>query len=297
MILSRFPGAERVTIGLPSKMAACNPSIAWDGDRIRAVVRTVNYRLLPSGSIWIKGAAPDTVNWLVDLDTETLGQLSVTQIDDTEIRQSPICRDGLEDMRLFAWRGNWWGLASGHSTRNDANTMVLAPVSPVMVDKKVILSPNEEKKEKNWGIYVDGQDLFLVHWFSPMCVYKFTGNQIMEPVYYGDAHAELVGWSGSSQIIKHNGRLVTCVHRRFGEKNGKKPIYYAHRLVEYDPETWEVVRLSPIFVFDGEQIEFNAGLVITPDNVLFSYGVMDAEAVVLRLPLHALDMIFEGRLE
>ncbi len=53
MILSQFPGAERVEIKLPTKLAACNPSIAWDGDKIRAVVRTSNYRLLPSGSIWI----------------------------------------------------------------------------------------------------------------------------------------------------------------------------------------------------------------------------------------------------
>jgi hypothetical protein len=82
-----------------------------------------------------------------------------------------------------------------------------------------------------------------------------------------------------------------------GEKNGKKPIYYAHRLVEYDVDTWDVLRVSPIFLFEGEQIEFNAGLVITPENVLFSYGVMDAAAVVLRLPIGALDMIFEGRIE
>jgi hypothetical protein len=54
--------------------------------------------------------------------------------------------------------------------------------------------------------------------------------------------------------------------------------------------------VSPIFLFEGEQIEFNAGLVITPENVLFSYGVMDAAAVVLRLPIGALDMIFEGRI-
>ena len=297
MILSQFPGAERVEIKLPTKLAACNPSIAWDGDKIRAVVRTLNYRLLPSGSIWIKGSAPDTVNWLVEMDSASLAQLNSVQIDDTEIRQSPICRDGLEDMRLFAWKGAWWGLASAHSSRNDVNTMVLAPVSPVMTEKQVLLSPNGEKKEKNWGIYVDGQDLKLVHWFCPVSVYKFGGSQMLEPVFYGDGRADLVGWSGSSQIVPYKGRLVTCLHRRMGEKNGKKPIYYAHRLVEYDADTWDVTRVSPIFLFEAEQIEFNSGLVITPENVLFSYGVMDAAAVVLRLPIGALDMIFEGRIE
>jgi len=119
---------------------------------------------------------------------------------------------------------------------------------------------------------------------------------VLEPMFYGDGRADLVGWSGSSQIVPHKGRLVTCLHRRMGEKNGKKPIYYAHRLVEYDADTWDVTRVSPIFLFEAEQIEFNSGLVITPENVLFSYGVMDAAAVVLRLPIVALDMIFEGRI-
>ena len=67
-----------------------------------------------------------------------------------------------------------------------------------------------------------------------------------------------------------------------------------HRLVEIDPETWEIGRISPIFVFEGDQVEFNSGLSVTSESVLFSYGVQDCAAVVLRLPIGAVDGIFEG---
>ena len=53
---------------------------------------------------------------------------------------------------------------------------------------------------------------------------------------------------------------------------GRDPIRYVHRLVEIDPDTWEIGRLSPIFAFEGDQVEFNSGLSVTSDSVLFSYG-------------------------
>ena len=296
MRLAEHPAAERVEIKLGSRMAACNPSIAMDGERIRAVVRTVNYRLLPTGSIWIKGSAPDTVNWLVNLDAATLERQEAIQIDDVVVRSAPMAENGLEDMRLFAWRGGWWGLASGYCSRNDANTMILAPVSPVMDQKVVLLSPTGEKKEKNWVIAVVGSELFLIHWLSPMSVYKYVGSQMLEPVFMGDARAELMGWSGSSQAVAYNGKLLACIHRRIGEKCGRDPVRYVHRLVEIDHETWEIGRISPIFVFEGDQVEFNSGLSVTSESVLFSYGVQDCAAVVLRLPIGAVDGIFEGRL-
>ena len=296
MRLAEHPAAERVEIKLGSRMAACNPSIAMDGERIRAVVRTVNYRLLPTGSIWIKGSAPDTVNWLVNLDADTLERQEAIQIDDVVVRSAPMTENGLEDMRLFAWRGGGWGLASGYCGRNDANTMILAPVSPVMDRKVVLLSPTGEKKEKNWIIAVIGSELFLIHWLSPMSVYKYVGSQMLEPVFMGDARAELMGWSGSSQAVPYNGKLLACIHRRIGEKCGRDPVRYVHRLVEIDPETWEIGRISPIFVFEGDQVEFNSGLSVTSESVLFSYGVQDCAAVVLRLPIGAVDGIFEGRL-
>lgn len=296
MRLAEHPAAERVEIKLGSRMAACNPSIAMDGDRVRAVVRTVNYRLLPTGSIWIKGSAPDTVNWLVNLDAATLERQEAIQIDDVVVRSAPMAENGLEDMRLFAWRGGWWGLASGYCSRNDANTMILAPVSPVMNQKVVLLSPTGEKKEKNWIVAPMGSELFLIHWISPLSVYSYVGSQMLEPVFLGDVKAELIGWSGSSQAIPYNGKLLACIHRRIGEKCGRDPVRYVHRLVEIDPETWEIGRISPVFVFEGDQVEFNSGLSVTSESVLFSYGVQDCAAVVLRLPIGAVDGIFEGRL-
>lgn len=296
MRLAEHPAAERVEIKLPSNMAACNPSIVLDGDRIRAVVRTVNYRLLPTGSIWIKGSAPDTVNWLVNLDAATLERQEAIQIDDVVVRSAPMAENGLEDMRLFAWRGGWWGLASGYYSRNDANTMILAPVSPVMNQKVVLLSPTGEKKEKNWIVAPMGSELFLIHWISPLSVYSYVGSQMLEPVFFGDVKAELIGWSGSSQAVPYKGKLLACIHRRIGEKCGRDPVRYVHRLVEIDPETWEIGRISPIFVFEGDQVEFNSGLSVTSESVLFSYGVQDCAAVVLRLPIGAVGGIFEGQL-
>ena len=67
--------------------------------------------------------------------------------------------------------------------------MILAPVSPVMDRKVVLLSPTGEKKEKNWVIAVVGSELFLIHWLSPMSVYKYVGIRLsITPDYCAFSH-------------------------------------------------------------------------------------------------------------
>lgn len=289
--LAEWPGAERVQIQLPTRYWPCNPSLVVEGGRIVAVVRTVNYELRENASITIRGPAPDTQNWLVELDAATLAQAEAVRIDDAALRQHPVARDGLEDMRLFAWRGGLWGLASAHNHLNGRNTMVLAPVSKEMGRMEVLLSPKGEGREKNWGVLTHNGALFFVYWASPLQIYQYAGSQVPEPVFVGDSHPELDGWCGSSPYVPWNGRYLALLHKREGEKNGRGGVVYRHRLVELDAEEWRFARVSAPFCFEGDQIEFNSGLALDGANAVIGYGVKDAAACILRLPLDALDQL------
>lgn len=289
--LAEWPGAERVQIQLPTHYRPCNPAVVVEGDRLTAVVRTVNYELRENASITIRGPAPDTQNWLVTLDAATLAQREAVKIADATLRQHPVARDGLEDMRAFTWRGQLWGLASAHNHLNARNTMVLAPVSAEMAEMEVLLSPKGEGREKNWGVLIKGDALFFVYWASPLQVYRYVGGRILEPVFIGAEYPELDGWCGSSPYVPHNGRHLALLHKREGEKNGRGGVMYRHRLVELDAEEWRFSRISAPFCFEGDQVEFNSGLALQGGNAVIGYGVKDAAACILRLPLDALDSL------
>ena len=72
----------------------------------------------------------------------------------------------------------------------------------------------------------------------------------------------------------------------------KESMIYRHRVVVASRD-FTALRVSQDFSFEGEDVEFCAGLAIKNGNIYFSYGVFDEAAVILRMPSdRALEFLF-----
>lgn len=299
--LSSFSGAERFTLTVPGEWPACNPSIAKDGDGFRVIVRTVNYRLKENG-YWLchpPGGA-QTINWLLHLDRD-LQTLRADRIDDRDvIAREPRAGNGLEDARSFRWRNGWWFSASavrfmpaGFWSTFD-NTYSTICICRLGEDNRVtethfIESPLRQEKEKNWMPAVDGDALKLIYRISPLQIVDVADDGQGSLRSLGVRSSRIDGWSGSSQLAGYRNGWLCVVHNRI-EKG--KCLYYEHAFVELSRD-FKILRVSRPWYFDERTVEFCAGLCVTADSVILSYGYMDREARLLRLPLRIVEDLLE----
>src|SRR5207244_10256973 len=96
---------------------ASNPSIYSDGEKVRCIVRTVNYRIVNGGYV----TPPDDIvrddgvykgwqvlrtrNFLLDLDSDLRTRAVTEMVDATGGTRTSYPVHGFEDARLFAWSG------------------------------------------------------------------------------------------------------------------------------------------------------------------------------------------------
>lgn len=288
--LCSLAGAQRYRILLPTDRYPCNPSIARNGDHFLLTVRCVNYRLGPGGtSIAIEGGEIDTENWLVALDAD-LKPSDKKRIDDRRIRPDARAARGLEDARLFHWRGDWWFIASGLSPKPAKTTMALCRLQgSEVVEARFIPSPLNAALEKNWMPLVDGGNLTLLYRTTPTSVVHCSGDAF-EFRAVSPGNEQYPEWSGSSQCVPYGDHFLCVIHKKTRLSTGWR---YAHVLLEIDCG-FRVRRESAPWYFDKPTIEFCAGLCLTDTRAIFSYGHMDREARMLSLPLPAIEGLLQG---
>jgi len=255
----------------------CNPSVAVsENGRCAYIVRTVNYLLGEEDGIWFRGeSAPNTVNYFGFLDDPE----SVVRIDDGEVRSSRVpARNGLEDARLFWWRGKWHFTATAlHHGPRVRGTMALCELDGHKVSSIEFLhSPHSRELEKNWMPCVKDGALMVVYSHHPAEVLQVK--PLRQREWIGD-FAPLAGWSGGSQLIPYEDGYIGIVHQR---RKFRNRVYYVHKAVKYDTRC-QPIHVGRDFYFFDEQIEFCAGLAYHGSKYILSFGVKDREAWVVRL--------------
>ncbi|MGA1092090.1 MAG: hypothetical protein ACO3V1_09855 [Candidatus Nanopelagicales bacterium] len=279
----RLPAGRFVRLEVPCfPMLPCNPSVAvGPGGELRCLVRAVNYELGEEDGIWFRGdPAPNTVNWIADIKADmTPGKMF--RVEDGAHRAARLpCRDGLEDGRLFWFRGRWRFTASGlHHGPRVRTTMALCTLDEGgtrVEELEFLQSPHGREMEKNWMPRAEEGRLSFVYTHHPAESYTLWPTR--GRLWLG-SHQPLHGWSGGSQVIPHGGAWLGVVHQRRKERNR---VYYAHRLVRYD-DNLEPTHAGREFYFLGRQVEFCAGLAAHDGGHVLSFGVKDREAWLVRL--------------
>ena len=282
---------------------ALNPSVTLHRGAVRAIIRTVNYRMDEEGRYLINGTdgtANDsnpinTRNFLVNFNPDSLKYTPTGRVEllSPGNMPAPLFKPviGFEDMRLFSRDGSLWTSSCVREMNAEGYCeQVLVPIEQRMGGtflggdvKRMLKEPRVY--EKNWMPIVGlpgkgGEQLFMYR----------LGEVVDEngkTVVYNPPDFDTGQISGSSQVIKYGDGWLALVHeaRALPDKPHKR--YYYHRFVEFD-FGFKVKYLSRPFVFNDKLIEFCAGLCWHPDGkrLVISYGWQDKEARIATVDDH-----------
>lgn len=281
----------RVDVTVDPVWPLCNPTIAADPDGgFRVVVRAVSYQAGADGTYRSLDADPSirTINLSVHLDDD-LHADAVDRLDDANLLEpsrpdAPVL--GHEDLRLVHHDGRWWGMATVRDRTPDACCqVVLVEVGPSSLGRsRVLAGPDPERHEKNWMPVVRDGRLEAVYSCGPETVVldidAATAN--VSVVSRHAAHPLLAPWRGGSQLVPESrgGGHLAVIHDVIWV-DGQR--LYRHRLVRFD-EMLRPIEATPWWTFEGEDVEFAAGLARRGDDLVISYGVRDAAAALAVVP-------------
>lgn len=275
---------------------AMNPSLTLHnakgvGPQLKALVRTVNYRMDEEGRYLIRG--PDgtvtnsnpinTRSWLVPLtdDLRSITQVEVVPPPGLPLNYPLVV--GFEDMRIFSKDHDLW--TSSTVRQFDADGLaeqVIAriggPAGGGTSDKLELLDIVRMRRdprvyEKNWAPFVDNGAVRFM--YRPGHVVNDTGQDISKI----DPPFAVGHFAGSGGLIKILGYWMGIIHEARYHL-GTPHRYYQHRFMLYDEKDYRVRAISKPFFFNDKVIEFAAGLAHHPkeNKLVISYGWKDCEA-------------------
>lgn len=277
------------------RWSAFNPSIAYSPvDGYVVLFRSSNYFFDPeTGSTTITtGNRVQSRMWLGTLtESWTLDLDSLKEIDFSEAGME--FKRGAEDGRLYWVDGSWELTAGLYEPGIDLpriSRFRLEGLKAKLV--KVYDDGQLFEVEKNWMAPIDGNPHFDFV-YTPVAVYKDG----VGPVKVKDPSDQIRNVRGGSQLwALPDGRYLAIVHeadvrkarvhipRMFVTKEVSIRTY-VHRFAAYDTYG-KLSGLGPRFKLSDTRIEFAAGLVVSGDDVIVSYGYKDVASYLGKINLN-----------
>ncbi|MCE5292252.1 MAG: glycosyltransferase [Nocardiaceae bacterium] len=279
--------ATDIAVDLEPGWVALNPSLAVDDERVRLIVRTINYELDAGGNYLIHD--PDNVvrtrNFLLELN-EDGSRRRIDELHEPRAGRFPTQVRGLEDLRLFRWRDASYVV--GTSRDFDPTMRAQLVLAKVSGDRLVDLVPLGRSwgqlDEKNWMPVVDGDRLLFVYSCHPLRVFEYdpTLGAVAE-VHRQATPSVLADVRGGAPGVWIGERLLVIGHEV--RASGARRLY-RHRFILFDRQ-FRLLGYSRSFSFERYGVEFCAGMALLGTDMLVSYGVEDRAARVMALPLDA----------
>lgn len=297
IVLADLPQKRRRVEVVPlTRHLPCNPSVLKVSGGYLATVRAVNYDLKHGYHFWtgsaLASSVPDTQNSLLWMDN-ALQPLSHDLLEDRHIRAEQPALDGLEDLRLFLWREAYWVIGTAvHYRGKRRGTLTLARLDGStmrLVDHMFLASPDNRDVEKNWTPWVRGDDLYFVHTVAPWRLMKYEDGTLIDVDL---TPASIPDMSGSSCAMPWRDGWIAVVHHKGMERRPPRWEYW-HRFLTFDGDM-RPKALSRKFKFDGDAIEFCAGLAFNAehDTLVVSYGCTDRVARFMELEQSVVESVF-----
>lgn len=244
---------------------ASSPSIVDipDSDYAYVNVRQVNYNIINEKYVVIDGSGiVNTRNVLYKLNKHTF-ELSEPReiIENKHINTRIYCITGLEDVRLFMWKGDLYGAATVLNVTDRPQICVfkidvLSTTQNIRVDITVI-DYIKSNCEKNWTPTSSNTDeLTFVYNHNPFTLLTIEKslNRVVN-VQSHDLPSLLYDMRGSTRLEAYNGGYISITHKVFNR--GYR--VYVHRFIIYD-NCMLPVKFSEPFYFSSLGIEYVCGL-------------------------------------
>lgn len=182
--------------------------------------------------------------------------------------------NGMEDPRLFLWRGQRWCL---FVRPNHSITKIFMVMINLDTEEHHFLDdPDGRPFTKNWMPYVVDSRLYFVVDTSPFSLYEFEDGKL-KLVKKDDGLGFPV--FGGSPVVELNERLVAVVHGKKEDDEGKRT--YWHSIATWDKD-FNDMRIGKKFIFEKEGIEFCLSMNIDND-ITFAYSVHDNGVSVMTI--------------
>ncbi|MGK2950147.1 MAG: glycosyltransferase [Acidimicrobiales bacterium] len=291
----------RVDVAVDPPWPLCNPTLAADPDGgYRTVVRLVSYVLDDEGRYGsVDGHSTiRTANVSIHLDDD-LRPTHTALLDDPTTRapaQAAAVVLGHEDLRLVRHRDRWWGLATVRDRTPDHRCQVaLVEVTDDGLRRsRPLEGPDPDRHQKNWMPFVRDGRLRAIHTCGgpdTVVVEIDSETATVEVVARHRAHPLLGPWRGGSPLIDdpETGGHLAVVHDVVWVEGRRT---YRHRLVAFSSEA-RPVAATPWWSFEGDDIEFAAGLARWGDQLVISYGIHDRAAGLATMPAADLRSLLE----
>jgi len=203
-------------------------------------------------------------------------------------------RRGAEDGRLFWKDGGWWFTAGLHEKGVEFPRIGLFSIEKNFNVKleKIYTEGNLKNVEKNWMIVPDSKPSKFI--YGPNQIYV-DSKGILD---VGPSKDAIKGFRGGSPLCKlPDNTYISIVHRAYNSTKYRftqtsmaykyvKHRGYTHLFVRYSPDG-VVLSTTPEFIFQHDGIEFAAGLVISGEDILVSYGYKDVSSYIGKIKLDA----------
>jgi tetratricopeptide (TPR) repeat protein len=281
-------------IDLDPQWNPMNPSIAVDQDAPAIIVRTVNYERRDDGAYAIHD--PDDVvrtrNFLLRHDVDGRRSACEELVEPALPERVPTGVRGLEDARLFRWRGEWHILATARDlTPTWRCQMALGRLDgPDIVDLTPLPFPVEGRDEKNWMPFVHDGRLRFVYSCHPLVILEWDPDaSSLREVVRHETPSHLESLRGGAQGTWIDGNLLLIGHH-VRHSGGRR--LYQHRFLMLDREL-RPSSCSPLFSFERYGVEFCAGMARRDEDLLLSYGVNDGAARLMAVSLDAVLGVME----
>ncbi len=303
-------GGTITPILIPSEMSKgtglCNTSVHYDGEKLRMIVRNVEYTLWHAegeskyqsrfeGPLSYYHRDDDlklrTNNFYCEYDKDTMEQVRCNKIDTSMLDVKPIWDFiGLEDARLIKWDGKFWACGVRRDTtpngqgRMEFSELEIGNDYVKEIKRTRIEAPLNPHSycEKNW-MPVKNNPYHFIKWSNPTELVKVdldSGTSSVAhqstPDKYINVPYDLRG--GSHLIEWDDNTYLTILHEcKFIRKNfnGYKDADYYHRFILWDRDTWEIKLLTEQFNFMTAKTEFAIGLEQVDNNILMVFGFQD----------------------
>lgn len=295
LLADLVPGAtfRRIEIEPPRHgWSLLNPTILRHGDELLGIVRSSNYRI--EGGQYLMPDEDEgrilTQNVLVRVDDDLTVRDARTILDpDYPQNEYPVV--GLEDCRL---RHTPTGVGVSACVRN-ANgwdgrcRQAIADLdleAAAFRNLRVLESGDLQVHEKNW-MPVEGRPEWVYAASHQGHTVSVRADDTLAGAYQilqrPPAPALAREFRGGSQLVSlPDSGYLAVVHEVADGDAGR---IYEHRLVRFD-RTLRLTHASEAFAFrELRAIEFAAGAAIVADRLVVSFGVRDAEAWLVSLPL------------
>jgi hypothetical protein len=289
-------------------LGLCNPSIFVDNGIIYVNMRNVYYVLHHSennqkfqnawgGPLAYLNSEDDiklrTVNFLCTLNPDTLEIETYNKVDTSKLDTEPQWEFvGLEDARVVMWDNNLYliGVRRDTTTTGEGRMELSNVVNNKEISRNRIQHPPRPDYsycEKNWMPIIDMPYCF-VKWTNPLEIVKVdlktnTSEVLILKQDVVDLPFDL---RGGSQVIPFENYRITITHEvdLFNNENGNKDAKYYHRFIVWDKD-WNIVKISPQFMFMSANIEFSCGLTLYNDDLLITFGYQDTTSYLLKMPV------------